>query len=1516
LGVLAGAVDAGVDALELSGAGRLELTGDELDLGGTSEEDGDGAAGVLVEVLDEDGHGVTAGAVLGENVLAAGDGALVEGVGHVVEGVDVLVLEGAHGVGLGAEETVLDVLEDGLAGGGGEDGAGNAVGLDVVERHDGSGLAEFEADELLVGGHASEELDGSLRDGLAGGELVVGHVGEEDDAEEVLEVLGGVPELDGHLGVLEGKSPFVQSGSLLLSNIHADLGNGESLLFVAGATLSHGRLGAGPFGHLLVAEELALDLDIHGHDAAVGSGLDLSGQLDGEGVLEEGLAADGNDVTAGLLGGVHGSLEFDAGIGLSLGVGSLDDGVTDGAELARRGDGFSGLVGGITDGEADKELAEGVLGEVEHVLDGVGGSLLEGLLDFALEFVQGLERSLLTQKGKDEGVSALVLSLGLGGFGGGRAGAGLALLADLLLDGEGLLVLLVLGADEVEPLLAFSGLGGAAGGGAGLASGAAGATTLLLFHAVARFFAGLELAGGGDALEAAGNVEDEGLGLGLSDVQDELAFDVADGGGSQPSGAQGATGRVEAGDPLGPAGEVFVFFGEVGLFLNLEVHAHVLLSEDAGVLVLFLLVLDGTDEFHLSSLRVDGGPEFVVNDGGVGLLVVGDNVDGSLGTSLAKVVGGNGELVLALGSLAGNGGEGKFNDEVTLDSSLVLLAGEGNLEGDLAVDLPGVDGGEVGLEGHLGGSTDVIELDGSADGNEGGDAHVVDEGDTHDGGHGAHVLGQVEELLVVDVVLSLVSLGSVLEELLGQLLDGFLIEGPEALDFLADVDEEGARDGRVLLAGFDVEHLADLGHLFVSLEFFLVLLVDDVQESGDQLLDGVASEGDLNGVDLAGSVSEVVEVAVVDVGGEDGVFGLEPGEVLGVSGVDGSEPFGIEEVVGAGSGGIDGLHHDVNVTGLLDLVVLDGEGSVELSKAADGGVHEGVDITVGLEPGGHGDLLPKSNIGVGAVEEEGVGGVTDFSVLTVVESDGDEEGKDLLLNDLVGEDVVGLTVDGGEELLLLGHVLAGARLDEAGKSVDGLDLDQRFGLLIHDALDDFDDIGVSEVSEGSEEGDDVVTVLFGVGFETLLQLLDEEGNELLGDVLFVAELAVEGNGEAGVLDSLVDAGLVGQVGEGEHGGGAELLLTLDGIVLNEAEVSLEELLGGGADVHGDGGKGLGGFLSVELSVLDELEQVVDGGVGSSDGQGIHEDAATDFLLFISGLDPLASDFLDSGGVQDAEGLDDGGDLGQSFALSDGVLFGGLVEVSDDFLHKLVDALLKSIALQGGDEHGAQGSFFEGGLLKESLSFGLGDVGRSADFLAGGAGLSGASGRGGLLGAVRGVGLVSFPGAGSVATGGAFLRGAAGAIEGSVLDLTVLLEFLFLGVEGVDKGGDGLGALDGSGFSLLDGQKSDVLLGSSNDLLGVTETGVETFLLGDLQDGVVTTAGSASQVAGNEGTSPKVSTGVVTRTELELGGSGVSEDGLVGAGGEVDGLDDLVDLVVVVAKLRESTGPGLLFGAGG
>ena len=589
---------------------------------------------------------------------------------------------------------------------------------------------------------------------------------------------------------LDGEFPDIEGSSLLLSDLHADGRDGESLLFVLLALLGLAGLALGPLGLFLVAGEFTLDLDLDGHGAAVGSGFDLGLDLDDQVLLEKGLATDEEDVTAGLLGSVNGSLELDAGSGLVVAVLSLDDGIGKGLESLGLGQVLGGLVGGITDGGLDVELSVGTLGDLDQVLDGVGAASLESLLGLSLQFVQGVEGVLLTQKSNSKdilggntvlgsfhgfGLGRRFERAGFAGGGGGRRRAGgargglrtgarlLLLLSVTFLVLLALLLLLVLlalltRADVLEELLTFLGL---AGGGAGRG--------LLLALAFLRlrlrlrlgglrggFLRGLEFLGNGNTLGLGGTNEDQGLGLGFINVEDQLALGVADGWGSEPGSVESTAGSVEALEELGPARDGFLLFGEVSLFLQLESQTESFLAEGTFVLVHLLLgVLRGTDEFHLSTLGVRDGVELVGDNAGVGLLVVGDEVDGSAGLALAKLSRGDGQLEASVRSATGNGGEGSLNDKVTLDTSLVFLAGQGGLEGKATVDLPGVDDLEVSL-GRVFGAAGVVVLELSADGNEGGHGDTVFKRDTHGSGHGGQVVGKKGGLLVVDLGLVLV----------------------------------------------------------------------------------------------------------------------------------------------------------------------------------------------------------------------------------------------------------------------------------------------------------------------------------------------------------------------------------------------------------------------------------------------------------------------------------------------------------------------------------------------------------------------------------------------------------------------------------------------------------------------------------------------------------------------------------------------------------------------------------------
>jgi len=280
---------------------------------------------------------------------------------------------------------------------------------------------------------------------------------------------------------------------------------------------------------------------------------------------------------------------------------------------------------------------------------------------------------------------------------------------------------------------------------------------------------------------------------------------------------------------------------------------------------------------------------------------------------------------------------------------------------------------------------------------------------------------------------------------LGELFDGLLIESPETFDLVSEFHVDGAIDGLGLFTGLDVQQVLDVSEVLVTLLTLLLRLlsINGTNEGRSQLLDCVSSDGDLNGMNSSSAISELEEVSVVDLGGNDGILRLSPGKFLGESRVQFLDELGGEKIVRAGDGGIDGLGQGKDGTSLAlhhDAGHL--EWTVNIGKTLEGRVDEGTDIAGRFEPGGEGNLLPDGDISVSAVEKKGEGGISDLRMFTLVEGGRDEDGQNLLLNDLVGEDVTGLTINWGLTLTLTSEVglLTGA--DQVLEGEDGFGLDE------------------------------------------------------------------------------------------------------------------------------------------------------------------------------------------------------------------------------------------------------------------------------------------------------------------------------------------------------------------------------------------------------------------------------------------------------------------------------------------
>jgi hypothetical protein len=117
--------------------------------------------------------------------------------------------------------------------------------------------------------------------------------------------------------------------------------------------------------------------------------------------------------------------------------------------------------------------------------------------------------------------------------------------------------------------------------------------------------------------------------------------------------------------------------------------------------------------------------------------------------------------------------------------------------------------------------------------------------------------------------------------------------------------------------------------------------------------------------------------------------------------------------------------------------------------------------------------------------------------------------------------------------------------------------------------------------------------------------------------------------------------------------------------------------------------------------------------------------------------------------------------------------------------------------------------------------------------------------------------------------------------------------------------EGLRVLDMFWLSSISNlNEGDVLDGSDEGLLGLSDSEVDSFFLVHSEDGELFSAGSAGEVSGDDNSVPEGSTGVVSGSAVELRWGDVSEDWLLLAGGEVDGLDNFINFLSVVAEVLE------------
>lgn len=144
------------------------------------------------------------------------------------------------------------------------------------------------------------------------------------------------------------------------------------------------------------------------------------------------------------------------------------------------------------------------------------------------------------------------------------------------------------------------------------------------------------------------------------------------------------------------------------------------------------------------------------------------------------------------------------------------------------------------------------------------------------------------------------------------------------------------------------------------------------------------------------------------------------------------------------------------------------------------------------------------------------------------------------------------------------------------------------------------------------------------------------------------------------------------------------------------------------------------------------------------------------------------------------------------------------------------------------------------------------------------------------------------------------------LSSELATLVVQVEFVNQALDLVFVGSLGLhfrGGWVGAGLLLL--LKGDVLHNEAINVLLRAKAIDETFLLVDFNDGEVLAAGTASKEAGVDNVVPEGSAAVISGPAVkEFWGHHGSEDWTVLAGGEVDGLLNVVDLVLIATVFFE------------
>jgi len=118
-------------------------------------------------------------------------------ISHVVEGVDLVSLNGAEGLGVITESTVLEVLGKALGGGEGKDGLEESARADAAEGKTGVGLRESHVNKVLAWSNVGFNTDFPILSTRM--ESVVAHVWVEVGLGQVFKIISAVPELNGQV---------------------------------------------------------------------------------------------------------------------------------------------------------------------------------------------------------------------------------------------------------------------------------------------------------------------------------------------------------------------------------------------------------------------------------------------------------------------------------------------------------------------------------------------------------------------------------------------------------------------------------------------------------------------------------------------------------------------------------------------------------------------------------------------------------------------------------------------------------------------------------------------------------------------------------------------------------------------------------------------------------------------------------------------------------------------------------------------------------------------------------------------------------------------------------------------------------------------------------------------------------------------------------------------------------------------------------------------------------------------